>query len=210
MPYANNQQAIYNYNRFQSNITGQVIHPCSIDTNGVSIISSPQVLQAPQVQYQSQPPPYQPLGSVHISQQQPSPQTLYQQTLYQPLHYQMQSQVYRQQQGTRIQLQHIIGQQQMRPSQQQPQVYYQEQPQQSPSLIVHYFPNSANPPSSITQQKQTHLLQFPEENGTDEVPQGVLNQIEYCRLSHETLKQSTTNSIQQQTSPDEVEDRNSL
>ncbi len=206
----NNQDAILKYVLSQPNLAEQVARQFSSGLFNVPVPmeSSQQTVQQPQVQYHMQQLPY----NQQILQQRQTPQIPFQQPPLQPMYHQPQTQMY---QSSQMHFQSSVPQQQQQQQQQQQTYLAQHQQQivfqqQRPTLpsVIHYLPNNTNQPTRFTQQKQqVPLFQT---NGTDNITQQFLEQMHEFNLSDGNLNQTTTNSIQQPMTTNQVEKIHSL
>jgi len=212
IPYVNNQDAILKYVLSQPNMIEQVVRQFGNSMVNISAPTEPsqQMVQQPQVQYHVQQLPYQQQVPVQIPQQRQSPQVSYQQHPLQTVYHQPQTQLY---QTSPMQFQTSVPQQQQQQPylpQNQQQVLFQQQQKPTLPSIIHYLPTNTNQPTSFTRQPQ----QFPtvlQTNGNNNIPQQVLEKMHGWNITDENSNQTTTtNSIQPQTTTNQVEESNIL
>lgn len=194
IPYVNDQEAILKYVLSQPNMAEQVLRQYGIYNVAAPMVPTQQTLQQPQVTFQTQSVPYQQPIPTQIPPQRQPIQVSFQQPVYQP-------------QQPRMPFQPTY----FSPPPQQPQ-QPQRWPQQSrrtlPS-VIHYLPTNTDQPSPSTQQTQQFPVFSP--NGSDNMPQQFLDQLNIWNLTDRNLNQTTTiDPLQQQMKTDEVENIDSL
>ena len=194
-PYANDPEALVKFVLSQPNLAEQVVRQFGNGMFNAGTIPG----GSPQVQYPVLQSLHRPQVPMQVPQQRTASSSSFQQTSFQPMYHQPQTQIYH------------PSQMQFQPS--APQPYFSQYQQQelfqqrtsSPS-VVHYLPNNPNQPTFVQQTQQFPVFQT---NGVDHIPQQFLERMNVWNISEGRVNQTATDPIPQPVTTNQVEKNDS-